>query len=244
MTGTCPAALDEEKRGGCVPLLAAAACPVVRDRRRPHRRDPGGGTRGKSAREKPAAAQEVYDRNSTELKAMAVAQYTGTEPRQVAMLAGTEDPAALLGRMALVQHLVALQDARLSGYAKVRDDRQRAQDEAAARAGELDQTVGELEERKKKAERQIERISTGSAATAGSRTVASTPWDRRLAQDVRPRRHHRQPLRPPAHLGLLGGEDRFSRPLLSYLAGRNALSSMGSDRWSSRSQYAGECVPP
>ncbi|RVX40511.1 hypothetical protein EDD27_2922 [Nonomuraea polychroma] len=112
----------------------------------------------KSAREKLATAQEVYDQNSTELKAMAVAQYTGTEPSQVAMLAGTQDPAALLGRMALVQHLVALQDARLSGYAKVRDDRQRAQDEAAARAGELDQTVGELEERKKKAERQIERV--------------------------------------------------------------------------------------
>ncbi|TMR07876.1 hypothetical protein ETD86_50205 [Nonomuraea turkmeniaca] len=112
----------------------------------------------KSAREKLAAAQEVYNQNSTELRAMAVAQYTGTEPSQVAMLSGAQDPSTLLGRMALVQHLVALQEARLQGFAQVRDDRQQAQDEAAARAGDLDRTVGELEARKKKAERQIERI--------------------------------------------------------------------------------------
>ncbi|MGP3920930.1 coiled-coil domain-containing protein [Nonomuraea sp. 10N515B] len=112
----------------------------------------------KSAREKLAAAQEVYDQNSTELRAMAIAQYTGTEPSQVALLTGPQDPSGLLGRMALVQHLVALQDARLRGFAKVRDDRQQAQDEAAARAGDLERTVGELEKRKKKAERQIERI--------------------------------------------------------------------------------------
>jgi hypothetical protein len=112
----------------------------------------------KAAREKLAAAQEIYDQHSTQLRAMAVAQYTGSEPNQIAILTGTQDPSTLLGRMALVDHLVTLQDARLRGFAKVRDDRQRAQDEAAARAGELDRTVGDLEKRKKKAEKQIERI--------------------------------------------------------------------------------------
>ncbi|MFG1705714.1 coiled-coil domain-containing protein [Nonomuraea sp. M3C6] len=112
----------------------------------------------KSAREKLAAAQEVYDRESTELRAMAVAQYTGGEPNQLAMLTGRQDPSALLSGMALTQHLVAVQDARLRGYAQVRNAHQQAKDESAARAKELAETAGDLEGRKKKAEKQIERI--------------------------------------------------------------------------------------
>ncbi|MGN9841936.1 coiled-coil domain-containing protein [Nonomuraea sp. H19] len=113
----------------------------------------------KSARAKLAAAQETFDRHSVELRAMAVAQYTGGEPNQFAMLTGNrQDPSVLLARMALTQHVIALQDAKLRGFAQVRDAQQQAKDEAAARAKELDQTVGELEERKGKAEKQIERI--------------------------------------------------------------------------------------
>ncbi|TMR21823.1 hypothetical protein ETD85_50395 [Nonomuraea zeae] len=112
----------------------------------------------KAAREKLAAAQEVYDRNSGELRAMAIAEYTGGEPNRIALVTGNEDPTALLSRLALVQHLVDLQDARLRGYAQVRDAHQQAKDEAAARAKELAETVGDLEKGKKKAERQIERI--------------------------------------------------------------------------------------
>ncbi|SDI40464.1 coiled-coil domain-containing protein [Nonomuraea jiangxiensis] len=112
----------------------------------------------KSAREKLAAAQEVYDRESVALRAMAVAQYTGGAPNEVTMMTGAQDPSALLGRMALTRHLVTLQDARLGGYARVRDDHQRAKGEAAARAEELARTVDELEERKARAEKTIERI--------------------------------------------------------------------------------------
>ncbi|MEO3868053.1 hypothetical protein ABGB18_04395 [Nonomuraea sp. B12E4] len=112
----------------------------------------------KSAREKLAVAQEVYDRESVALRTMAVAQYTSGQPDQIALLAGAPDPSALLGGMALTQHLITLQDARLRGYAQVRDDHQRAKDESAARAGELARTVDELEERKDKAEKTIERI--------------------------------------------------------------------------------------
>jgi hypothetical protein len=112
----------------------------------------------KSAREKLATAQEVYDRNSTELRAMALAQYTGGEPSRLALFTGNQDPSAMLGRMALVQHLVDLQDARVRGYARIRNAQRQAKDEAAARAQELTETVGDLEKGKKKAERQIEKI--------------------------------------------------------------------------------------
>ncbi|MEV1177405.1 hypothetical protein [Nonomuraea sp. NPDC049784] len=112
----------------------------------------------KAAREKLATAQAVYERESAELRAMAVSQYIGGEPGQIGLLVGNQDPTSLLGRMALNQHLVALQDARLRGYAQVRNAHQQAKDEADARAKELTRTVGDLEQRKKKAEKQIERI--------------------------------------------------------------------------------------
>ncbi|WP_245641830.1 coiled-coil domain-containing protein [Nonomuraea candida] len=112
----------------------------------------------KAARERLAAAQEVFDHHATELRAMAIARYTGGEPGPLALLAGRQDPSSLLARMALSRHLVDEQDARLSGHAAVRDARKRAEEEAAARAEELDRTTEELERRKKKAEKQIEKI--------------------------------------------------------------------------------------
>ncbi|MFI7642142.1 coiled-coil domain-containing protein [Nonomuraea sp. NPDC049400] len=112
----------------------------------------------KAAREKLAAAQAVYERESTELRAMAVSQYVGGDPGQFALLISNQDPSSLLGRMALNQHLIGLQDARLRGYAQVRDAHQQAKDEADARAKELSRTADDLEKRKKKAEKQIERI--------------------------------------------------------------------------------------
>ncbi|MEW9550855.1 coiled-coil domain-containing protein [Nonomuraea sp. NPDC050783] len=112
----------------------------------------------RAARAKLAAAQQVYDLRSTELRALAVAHYTGARPDQATLLASGADPGALLNRLALVQHLVTLQDARLRGFARVRDERARAQEETAARAEELERALGELEERKEKAEKQIERV--------------------------------------------------------------------------------------
>lgn len=106
----------------------------------------------RAAKEKLAAAQEVYDHHSTELRAMAVARYIGGEPGAMALLAGDEDPSTVLGRMALTQHLIDQQEAMLRGYAEVRDARGRAEEEAAARTEELERTLGDLEERKKKAE--------------------------------------------------------------------------------------------
>jgi hypothetical protein len=112
----------------------------------------------KSAKERLAAAQEVYDRESLQLRTLAVAQYISGEPSQIAMFTGGQDPEGLLDRMALSQHLIEVQDARLRGYAKVRDDRLKAEQEAAARAEELDTSVKDLERRRKKAVKTIEKI--------------------------------------------------------------------------------------
>ncbi|MEV4568875.1 hypothetical protein AB0K12_34320 [Nonomuraea sp. NPDC049419] len=114
----------------------------------------------KTAGERLAEAQETYDRHSTELRAIATAEYMSGTPGPLAILVSGQggDPARLLNRMALSQHLIDGQDARLRGHAQVRDARARAEEEAAAKAEELKRTVGELERRRKKAEKQIEKI--------------------------------------------------------------------------------------
>ncbi|MEV4393191.1 hypothetical protein [Nonomuraea sp. NPDC049607] len=112
----------------------------------------------KAARERLAAAQEVYDRESLQLRTLAVAQYIGGEPNQVALFTASEDPDGLLRRLALSRHLIDVQDARLRGYAQVRDERRKAEEEAAARSEELGTAVADLERRKEKAEKLIERI--------------------------------------------------------------------------------------
>ncbi|MCA2228401.1 coiled-coil domain-containing protein [Nonomuraea aurantiaca] len=113
----------------------------------------------KAAQEKLAAAQEVYERESAELRLMAVSQYTnGGPPSPATMLSTSEDPSALMGRMALSNHLVDQQSARLRGFAQVRDDRKKAEEEAAARAQELGDQVTDLGKRKDKAEQLIKKI--------------------------------------------------------------------------------------
>ncbi|MEU7834162.1 MULTISPECIES: hypothetical protein [unclassified Nonomuraea] len=113
----------------------------------------------KAAQDKLAAAQAVYDRESAELRLMAVAQYTnGGPPSPATMLSANEDPSALMSRLALSNHLVDQQSARLSGFAKVRDDRKQAEEEAAARAKELGDQVADLGKRKDKAEQLIKKI--------------------------------------------------------------------------------------
>ncbi|NUP66449.1 MAG: hypothetical protein HOV96_14620 [Nonomuraea sp.] len=112
----------------------------------------------KAARERLATAEERFDEESSQLRMLAVAQYTDGEPNQIALFTGAQDPVALLDRMALNQHLIDLQDARLRGYAQVRDERRKAEEEAAARAEELGAAVKDLEGRRKKAEKLIEKI--------------------------------------------------------------------------------------
>lgn len=112
----------------------------------------------KAARARLAAAQAVYDRHSTELRAIAVAQYTSGGANQVTLMAGGGDPATLLNRMALTRHLVAEQTARLAGFARVRDTHATAQREAETKAKDLAATNADLAGRRKAAEKQIEKI--------------------------------------------------------------------------------------
>ncbi|WP_240197491.1 coiled-coil domain-containing protein [Nonomuraea lactucae] len=112
----------------------------------------------KSAREKLTAAQEVYDRESIELRGLAVARYMDAGPAGPTMIARGVDADDYLSRLAFTEHLIDLQAARLSGFAKVRDDHQRAQSEAAARAEELGTRVKDLADRRAKAEKLIEKI--------------------------------------------------------------------------------------
>lgn len=112
----------------------------------------------KAAREKLEAAQEVYDREATFLRTLAVAEFMSGRRNQLTLVAEEEDPADLLNRLALRDHMVAQQQARLSGYAEVRDRHLHAQEEAAARAEELSASVDDLAGRREKAEKQIERI--------------------------------------------------------------------------------------
>ncbi len=112
----------------------------------------------KAAREKLKAAQEIYDRESTDLRDMAVAEYISGRPSPLSLVADFGQFGPTMSRMALNDYLVAEQQGRLSGFAQVRDDHEQAQKEAEERAEELDATVDDIDERRKKAEKLIEKI--------------------------------------------------------------------------------------
>ncbi|NUR86839.1 MAG: hypothetical protein HOY71_22380 [Nonomuraea sp.] len=112
----------------------------------------------KSASDKLKAATEVFDREAVALRTLAVADYMGGGGDQLARLMGNTTPEAYLSQMALSQHLVDGQNLRLRGFAAVRDGYQKAQAEASAKAEELDTLVADLGERKKKAEKLIDKI--------------------------------------------------------------------------------------
>ncbi|MEV4100950.1 hypothetical protein AB0J42_11845 [Nonomuraea sp. NPDC049649] len=112
----------------------------------------------KTARERLAEAQEVFDRQATELRAMAVSQYMTGGSENVALLTGVEDRGSLIRRLALTHHLIQEQHATLSGFAQVRDRHQQARREAESREEELADSVEDLEGRRKKAEKTIEKI--------------------------------------------------------------------------------------
>jgi len=112
----------------------------------------------KAAREKLEAAQEVYDRESTQLRAMAVAEYIGGRPSPLTLIADSGEYTFTMSKLALSDFLISQQEARLSGFTRVRDEHRRAQQEAADLAEELDATVDDIDERRKKAKKLIEKI--------------------------------------------------------------------------------------
>ncbi|GAA0951293.1 hypothetical protein [Nonomuraea longicatena] len=116
--------------------------------------------REKEARKRLDGAQEVLTRESTRLRSIAVQQYMNGGPNIANVFGGgtADGLEGMLPRLALTQHLVDQQYASLKGYAQVRDDFSRAQKEAAGREDELRDKVEDLEDRKSKAEKTIEKI--------------------------------------------------------------------------------------
>lgn len=112
----------------------------------------------KAAREKLDKAQEALDSRATELREMAVTQYMTGGSENLALLSGLEDQGLLIRRLALSRHLLDEQAATIAGFAEVRDGHKRAKEEAEARARELAASVEKLDEKRKKAERTIEKI--------------------------------------------------------------------------------------
>jgi hypothetical protein len=116
--------------------------------------------REKEARKRLDGAQEVLTRESTRLRSIAVQQYMNGGPSIANVFGGdtADGLEGMLPRLALTQHLITQQHASLKGFAQVRDDFSRAQKEAAGREDELRAKVEDLEDRKSKAEKTIEKI--------------------------------------------------------------------------------------
>ncbi|MFG3438419.1 coiled-coil domain-containing protein [Nonomuraea sp. NPDC047897] len=112
----------------------------------------------KAAREKLTAAQKVLDRESAELRRIAVTGYMNASPLPAMFVRASPGTDDYLRRLAFAQQLVDEQGARLSGFAQVRDTHRRAQQEAAARSRRLGDQVEDLADRKARAEKLIEKI--------------------------------------------------------------------------------------
>lgn len=110
-----------------------------------------------AAREKLAAAEQVFDRESTELRSIAVSEYMNVTPGGPTMIAKGGDD-GYLRSLAFARHLTDEQAAKLTGFAKVRDDHRRAQADAAARAEELGRQLKDLADRRTRAEKLIEKM--------------------------------------------------------------------------------------
>ncbi|WP_246268052.1 coiled-coil domain-containing protein [Nonomuraea typhae] len=111
-----------------------------------------------AARARLRDAQEVFDREAVNLRLMGVTQYMTGEPNLLNMFGGPGAPEAMLSRVAISRQMIDLQNARIAGFAKVRDEFKRAQEELAAQEGELRATVADLDQRKDRAVKLIDRM--------------------------------------------------------------------------------------
>ncbi|MEV0586984.1 hypothetical protein [Nonomuraea sp. NPDC050310] len=104
-------------------------------------------------------AQGVLDVQSERLRRMAVGQYVnGGNEHTLAMLSGGVDPESTLRRQTLTQYLLEEEAGRVAGFAAVRDRHARALAEAEESAERLRTSMKDLDKRRKRAEKTIERI--------------------------------------------------------------------------------------
>ncbi|WP_031167526.1 coiled-coil domain-containing protein [Streptosporangium roseum] len=103
-------------------------------------------------------AQREFDRAAAEIRMLAVEQYRSGGMGMTVALLENPDPGALLNRLALTQQIVSEQDAKLQGFAKIRDSHRGAQKMAEQRADALRASLKKLDGQKKRAERLIGQI--------------------------------------------------------------------------------------
>ncbi|MFF4415345.1 coiled-coil domain-containing protein [Streptosporangium sp. NPDC001559] len=102
-------------------------------------------------------AQEDFDQAAREVRTLAAQRYRTGIPGTLPVLMSASDPADLLNQMALMQQIMEGRDARLNGFAQVKDTYQRAKASAEQRAKELRDSLRKLGEQKK---RTLELIDT------------------------------------------------------------------------------------
>ncbi|MER7134321.1 coiled-coil domain-containing protein [Streptosporangium saharense] len=103
-------------------------------------------------------AQSDLDRASREIRLMAVQRYRTGGSGALPVVMGGGDPAALLGNMALMQQIMEDQEARIGGFAQVRDTYRQAKTSAAQSARELRDSLRKLDDQKRRTLELIDKI--------------------------------------------------------------------------------------
>ncbi|MEV8637558.1 hypothetical protein AB0395_38540 [Streptosporangium sp. NPDC051023] len=103
-------------------------------------------------------AQQDFELAAEEIRLMATQRYRTGGIGTLPALMGGADPATMLNHLALTQQIVNEQDARLQGFAGVRDTYREAQASAAKRATELRASLKKLDGQKKQNQELIAKI--------------------------------------------------------------------------------------
>ncbi|MDP9862471.1 MULTISPECIES: coiled-coil domain-containing protein [Streptosporangium] len=103
-------------------------------------------------------AQRQFDSAAAEIRLLAAEQYRAGRMGMTAALLVNTDPGAMLNRLALTQQLIREQDAKLQGFAKIRDFHRAARTAADERAEQLRASLKKLDGQKKRAEKLIGQI--------------------------------------------------------------------------------------
>ncbi|GAA3069871.1 coiled-coil domain-containing protein [Streptosporangium carneum] len=112
----------------------------------------------KVSRDNLRRAQQDFEQASREIRLLAAQRYRSGGLGTLPALMGGTDPATMLNHMALTEQIVNEQDARLQGFAEVRDAFRDARSAAQERAAELRASLEKLDAQKKRTTALIARI--------------------------------------------------------------------------------------
>ncbi|MEV7007026.1 hypothetical protein [Streptosporangium sp. NPDC051022] len=112
----------------------------------------------KVARSNLGRAQQDFEQAAEQIRLLATQRYRTGGVGTLPALMGGGDPAAMLNHLALTQQIVSEQDARLQGFAGVRDTYRDARAAAEKRTAELRASLEELGVQKKRTQKLIAEI--------------------------------------------------------------------------------------